>query len=347
MSAVLPAPSSRSSLVDRGLMKALHFNRFGSPEVLELVDLPTPQATGSAAVIQVDAAAVEAADVKSVAGAMEGTVLPRTPGRDFSGVVVDGARKWVGQAVWGTAGSLGITHDGTHAEYVQFPVAGLRRRPETLTAEQAAAVPVSFITAWRGLLDSAWLRNGETVIVFGVSGGVGAAATRLAHWRGARVIGVDIVPPLDDLDARAQPDLMFIRPGASELVEAVRDATQGQGAGVGFDAVGGSGLEARLGTIARGGRLVVVASMGERRVSFDLIEFYRRELRLFGVNSSNINAADAGRILEQLELGFLTGLLRPPHIGARFPLARAREASEAVARGDAGGPVVLVPQLEP
>jgi hypothetical protein len=82
-------------------------------------------------------------------------------------------------------------------------------------------------------------------------------------------------------------------------------------------------------------------------VSFDLIDFYRRELRLFGVDPSNVNAAEAGRILELLELGFLTGLLRPPPIGARFPLARAREAYEAVARGDAGGRVVLVPQAKP
>jgi NADPH:quinone reductase-like Zn-dependent oxidoreductase len=328
-------------------MKALRFSRFGSPDVLQLVDLPTPLATGSAAVIQVVAAAVAPGDVESVAGAMEGTVLPRTPGRDFTGVVVDGARKLLGQAVWGTSGSLGVTRDGTHAEYVQFPVAGLRARPETLTPEQAAAVPFSFITAWRGLLDCAQLRGGETVIVFGVSGGVGAAATQLAHWRGARVIGVDVAPPSDNVDARARPDLVFIRPSAYELVAAVRDATQGQGAAVGFDAVGGSEFDARLETIAHGGRLVVMASVGERRVSFDLIDFYRRELRLFGVDPSNVNAAEAGRILELLELGFLTGLLRPPPIGARFPLARAREAYEAVARGDAGGRVVLVPQAKP
>jgi NADPH2:quinone reductase len=322
-------------------MKALRFSRFGSPEVLELVDLPIPLAIGSEAVIQVDAAAVEPSDVKNVAGAMEGTVLPRTPGRDFSGVVVDGPRKFLGRAVWGTAGFLGFTHDGTHAEYLRFPVAGLRVRPQALTAEQAAAVPVTFITAWIGLLDCAQLRQGETVIVFGVSGGVGRAVTQLAHWRGARVIGIDLVPPAEDAGATARPDL-FIRTGASDLVDAVRDVTQGQGAAVGFDAVGGGGFETHLGTLANRGRLAVIASVGERRVSFDLIDFYRRELRVFGVDSRKVDAADAGRILERLELGFLTGVLRPPHIAARFPLARAREAYQAVARG-AHGRVVLVP----
>jgi NADPH2:quinone reductase len=324
-------------------MKALHFSRFGSPEVLELVDLPIPLATGSEAVVRVDAASVEPSDVKSVAGAMEGTVLPRTPGREFSGVVVDGPRRLLGQAVWGTAGSLGFTHDGTHAEYLRFPVVGLRVRPPALTAEQAAAVPVTFITAWIGLLDCAQLRQGETVIVFGVSGGVGSAVTQLAHWRGARVIGVDVVPPADDADAVARPDLLFVGTGASDLVEAVRDATQGQGAAVGFDAVGGGGFESHLGTLANRGRIAVIASVGERRVSFDLIDFYRRELRLFGVDSRKVDAVEAGRILERLELGFLTGVLRPPHIAALFSLARAREAYQAVARGDVRGRVVLVP----
>jgi NADPH2:quinone reductase len=322
-------------------MKALSFSRFGSPEVLELIDLPIPLATGSEAVIRVDAAAVEPSDVKSVAGVMDGTVLPRTPGRDFSGVVVDGPRKFLGRSVWGTAGFLGFTQDGTHAEYVRFPVAGLRVRPESLTPEQAATVPVTFITAWRGLLDVAQVRPDETVIVFGVSGGVGGAVTQLAHWRGARVIGVDLVPPGDD-PAGARPDLLFIGMGASELGDAVREVTQGHGAAVGFDAVGGGGFEAHLGTLANGGRLAVIASSGERRVSFDLIDFYRRELRLFGIDSRKIEAEESARILERLELGFLTGVLRPPPIAARFPLARAREAYQAVARGDAHGRVVLV-----
>jgi len=336
IAAMAPAPSERQ-------MKALQYTRFGSPDVLELVDRPIPRATEEDAVVQVEAAAVHPSDIKGVAGTMDGTVLPRRPGRDFSGVVVEGPMWLLGRAVWGTAGDLGFSRDGTHAEYVRFPVAGLARRPFTLSAEQAAAVPVTFITAWIGLLDAAQVREGETVVVFGVAGGVGSAATQLAHWRGARVIGVDHVAPADDIGPATRPDV-FVGTAGLELVEAVRDATNGRGADVGFDAVGGNDFESHLGTLARRGRLATIASVGTRRVSFDLIDFYRRELRLLGVDSREVDAAAAARILERLELGFLTGVLAPPRIAARFPLTRAREAYEVVARGEARGRVVLVPR---
>jgi NADPH2:quinone reductase len=325
-------------------MKALQYTRFGSPEVLQLVDRPIPRASEEDAVVQVEAAAVQPSDIKGVAGVMDGTVLPRTPGRDFSGTVVEGPTWLLGRAVWGTAGDLGFSRDGTHAEYVRFPVAGLGPRRWGLSAEQAAAVPVTFITAWIGLLDAAaQVRKGETVVVFGVTGGVGCAVTQLAHWRGARVIGVDHVAPADDIGPAARPDV-FVGTAGLELVEAVRDATNGRGADVGFDAVGGSDFESHLGALAPRGRLAAVASVGAREVSFDLINFYRRELRLFGVNSREVDAAAAARILERLELGFLTGALAPPRIAARFPLSSAREAYEVVARGDARGRVVLVPR---
>jgi NADPH:quinone reductase len=324
-------------------MKALQYTRFGSPDELELVDRPIPRATEDDAVVQVEAAAVQPSDIKGVAGAMDGTVLPRTPGRDFSGVVVEGPTWLVGRAVWGTAGDLGFSRDGSHGEYVRFPVAGLRPRPFTLSAEEAAAVPVTFVTAWIGLLDAAQVREGETVVVFGAAGGVGSAVTQLAHWRGARVIGVDHVAPADDVGPAARPDV-FVGATGHELVEAIRGATNGRGADVGFDAVGGSDFESHLGALGPSGRLAAIASVGARRVSFDLIDFYRRDLRLFGVDSRKVDAAAAARILDRIELGFLTGALTPPRIAARFPLTRAREAYEVVARGDARGRVVLVPR---
>ncbi len=323
-------------------MKALQFARFGSPDVLEVVDQPVPETAGDEVLVRVEAAAVQPSDVKGVAGTMEGTVLPRTPGRDFSGVVVEGPREFLGRAVWGTAGDLGFSRDGTHAEYVRFPVAGLSARPVTLSAEEAAAVPLTFVTAWMGLMDAAQVRQGETVVVFGVSGGVGSAVTQLAHWRGARVIGVDCRAPADDVGSGAWPDT-FLDADDPTLVEAVRKATGGHGADVGFDTVGGADFASHVGTIAEKGRIAIIASVGERRVSFDMIDFHQRQLRLFGVDSRKLDAAGAGRILERLELGFIVGALTPPRVAARFPLARAREAYEVVARGDARGRVVLVP----
>ncbi len=104
-------------------MKAIQFKTFGNPEVLEYVDLPTPQADADSAVVQIKAASVNPSDVKNVSGHFEHTVLPRTPGRDFSGVVVDGPQAWLGAEVWGTGGDIGFTRDGTHAEFIKIPLA--------------------------------------------------------------------------------------------------------------------------------------------------------------------------------------------------------------------------------
>src|SRR5215475_1101098 len=83
-------------------MKAIQFNSFGGPEVLNLVDLPTPVADADSAIVQVKAASVNPSDVKNLSGHFDHTTLPRTPGRDFSGVVVEGPAEWIGAEVWGT-----------------------------------------------------------------------------------------------------------------------------------------------------------------------------------------------------------------------------------------------------
>jgi NADPH:quinone reductase-like Zn-dependent oxidoreductase len=86
-------------------VKAIQFTRFGAPDVLELIDAPTPKATDANAVVQISAAAINPSDVKNVAGQMEGTVLPRIPGRDFAGIVVDGPDNWIGAEVFGISAS--------------------------------------------------------------------------------------------------------------------------------------------------------------------------------------------------------------------------------------------------
>jgi len=102
-------------------MRALRINQFGGPAVLHLTDLPDPVGTEQEAVIRVHAASVNPSDVKNVAGSMDWTVFPRTPGRDFAGVVVSGPAEWQGVAVWGTGGDVGFTRDGSHAELLSVP----------------------------------------------------------------------------------------------------------------------------------------------------------------------------------------------------------------------------------
>src|ERR1700744_4743550 len=172
-------------------MRALRFSEFGAPGVLRIEQLPDPVATPQEAVIRVEAASVNPSDVKNVAGAMDWTVLPRTPGRDFAGVVVDGPAEWQGKAVWGTGGDTGFTRDGSHAELVWVPVEALVHKPERLSFDQASTVGVNFVVAWYGAVETAQLAAGETIAVFGASGGVGGAVAQIAPAVGAKVIGVD------------------------------------------------------------------------------------------------------------------------------------------------------------
>src|SRR5580704_13879489 len=113
-------------------MRAIRFEAFGDPSVLELAQVPVPAVGGTMALVRVMAASINPSDVKNVAGAMKQTTLPRIPGRDFAGVVEAGPAEWIGAEVWGT-GNTGFTRDGSHAELIAVPVASLRRKPDTLS----------------------------------------------------------------------------------------------------------------------------------------------------------------------------------------------------------------------
>jgi NADPH2:quinone reductase len=176
-------------------MQVIQFKQFGDPSQLELVERPRLKADGENAIVRVEAASVNPSDVKNLAGRMPQTTLPRVPGRDYSGVVVDGPDDWLGQEVWGTGGDVGFTRDGTHAEYIAVPRSSLVRKPAKLSHEEAGSAGVTFITAWRGLIEYAALSKGETVAVIGATGGVGSAAVQIAKRMGAR-IGNQPVPPV-------------------------------------------------------------------------------------------------------------------------------------------------------
>src|SRR6266478_5424995 len=141
-------------------------------------------------VVAIEAAGVNPSDVKAATGLMPYAVFPRTPGRDFSGVVVDGPREWMGKAVFGTSGDLGIRRDGTHATHLVVEAAALVEKPASISMEEAAGIGVPFVTAIEGFRRAGGPSAQDTVLVMGLNGKVGQAATQLATWRGARVIGV-------------------------------------------------------------------------------------------------------------------------------------------------------------
>jgi NADPH:quinone reductase len=270
-------------------MRALHFDRFGGPEVLHVAEITDPVAANGQAVIAVKAASVNPSDVKNVAGAFPASVLPRVPGRDFAGVVVDGPPDWIGVEVWGTGGDVGFTRDGSHAELLGVPIAALARKPESLSFEEAATVGVNFVTGWLGTVEAAQLGKDETIAVFGVSGGVGGAVAQIARARGARVIGVGRNPPRGDAPAAAiLEDFIAFDGHTQEVAARIRQVTEGRGADVVYDAVGGVTTAAALAALVPGGRLVAISAVGTRVVEIDLVDFYRNESRLLGADSGKL-----------------------------------------------------------
>ena len=320
---------------------ALRFAAFGGPEALRVERVTAAPPAEGEALVRVRAASVNPSDVKNVAGRMRQTVPPRTPGRDFAGIVVAGPADWVGTEVWGSGGDIGFTRDGSHGECLRLPVAALARKPANLTFEQAGAVGVNYVTALIGL-DYAALAAGETALVIGASGGVGGAACGIAAGRGARVIAALRGTPSPDAPARRATE-DFIDLAGEDLAARVAAMTGGRGVDVVYDCVGRPDLtEAALAALAFRGRLVAIAGTPGEAVRFELIPFYRRECRLIGLDSLKRTAAECAAFMEALRPGFESGAYPAPAIAEAHPLAEGARAYASVARGTRGRVVIVM-----
>jgi len=322
-------------------VRAVRFEKTGDLSCLNVTEIETPAPQEGEVLVRVAAAAVNPSDVKNVLGLMPHTTLPRTLGRDFAGTVVEGPPDLRGVEVWGTGGELGFTRDGTHAEYALLPREAVRPRPVALFPEEAAAVGVSFVTAWAALRQAGQVTADDTVAVIGATGAVGSAAVQIARWQGARTLGV-IRDPAQEKDVTATGAQALINAEPQSLTAAVKAATDGRGADLILDTVGGALLEPCLGALAAGGRLVEITT-SQRRVEFDLLDFYRRALTLRGVNTLLLDSVACARILEQLTPGFECHALIPPRIARSFPLEQAADAYAQVQGGGTGGKVLIVP----
>jgi NADPH:quinone reductase-like Zn-dependent oxidoreductase len=319
--------------MDTKVMKALRFTSFGPPSVLRIEEVAMPQPAEGEVLVQVNAAAINPSDYKNVSGHFKETTLPRTPGRDFAGVVVAG-KGYEGREVWGSPPKLGVTRDGSHAEYVVVPAETLSLKPRSLSMAQVAGVGLPFVTAWASVVDAAQIQAGETILIVGAAGAVGQAATQIARWKQARVIGADITTePIPGAE-------WSINAATEDLRERVLALTGRRGADAVVDAVGGPMFEPALRSLRYGGRQVAITSTGDPRVSFNLIDFYHNLSRLIGVDSNGLTPRQVGEIADQLDRGFETGALTPPPIEI-VPFAHAVDAYSRVAAGKAKTKQVL------
>jgi NADPH:quinone reductase len=315
------------------LMRSLRFTEFGPPSVLRIEALAIPEPGEGEALVQVKAAAINPSDIGNVAGRFKKTTLPRTPGRDFAGIVIKG-KLHEGAEVWGSSGELGIVRDGSHAEYVVVPAETLSLKPKSLSIEQAAAIGIPYITAWASVVSAAQIQPGETILIAGAAGAVGQAATQIANWKRARVIGADMrSDPIPGVES-------VVNTKTEDLRERVMELTAGRGVDAVFDTVGGTLFEPALRSLRFGGRQVVIASPGDPRVSFNLVEFYHNFSRLFGVDSFGLTSRQVAEIEDELQRGFEAGALQPPPIEI-VPFEKAVDAYNRVAARQAKAKQVL------
>ena len=320
------------------MMQALQFSSTGTLNSLQLRDVPRPVPVAGEVLVEVRAAGLNPSDVKNVLGRFPYTTVPRIPGRDFSGVVVEGPQELLGKAVWGGTGKgFGFTRDGCHTQYVAVPANAIALKPESLTFAQAATIGVPFITAWDAL-ERSQVGTGTRVLILG-AGAVARAAQALAQARGASVVvgsrRAEVVQELGSQGVTA-----FELQGEDRLAEQARDRFEQNSPEVIFDTTG-HWLGPAINALAPFGRVAVIAAPADGLVSTPVLDLYRRGGSIIGVNSLLYSLEECARMLEQIGAAF-EGAFPPPRNFIELPLSDAVPAYNKLNEGGSEK-VVLTP----
>lgn len=328
-------------------MRAVVITKPGGPEVLELREVETPRASAGQVRVRIHACAVNRADLMQTRG-----MYPAPPDapQDIPGLEVAGEIDEVGAGVTELAIGdrvFGVVSGGAYAESVVVPARTLARMPKALDFIQAAAVPEAFVTAYDAMVLQAELAAGDVVLVHAAGSGVGTAAVQIARAVGARTIGT----------ARTEAKLerarelgmnegvvVAARDGRPQFASKVMDLTEGRGADVCLDLVGGTYVPESLGALAMRGRHVLVGLLAGIQAEIDLGQVLRRRLHLFGTMlrsrplEEKILAAQT--LQHRLAPLFASGTLKPI-VDRVLPLEKAGEAHAYVAANEGFGKVVL------
>jgi NADPH:quinone reductase-like Zn-dependent oxidoreductase len=308
-------------------MYALHAYARSDPSQLILEDAPLPGLGPRDVLVRVRASGVSPGELDWPTAWLHDDGTPRTPpivpGHEVAGVVDTIGPGASGLAVGDEVfGFIDIRRDGADAEYVAVRADELALKPPTLTYAQAAAVPLSALTAWQALFDQGGLVSGQRVLVHGAAGGVGTYAIQLARWRRARVVATS--------SAR---DVEFVRKiGADEVIDYRTTRFEDAVADLDLviDTVGGDTWERSWDVLRPGGRLVSIAvPRPPDRESVD-----RRSAIWFVVKPDHRQLTEIGGLIA-------AGHLRPI-VSAVLPLARGREAYGATGQRVGPGKIVLL-----
>lgn len=306
-------------------MKAIRIHGYGDIETLSYEDAPLPEPGPDDVRVRVHAAAVNPVDWKIRAGYLAEMVphqMPLTLGWDVSGVVdqvgADVTHLSVGDAVYSRPD---IARNGSYAEYMVVRASEVAAKPETLSHDEAAAVPLAGLTAWQALFDHAQLKKGERVLIHAGAGGVGSFAVQFAKWAGAHVIAT----------ASAANEALVRDLGADEFVDYRSQRFEDVIAKVDvvFDTIGGDTQARSVQLLKSGGRLISVVGAPDA----DTLAAVGATGGVFMVQPSS---EGLGRIAGLIDAGTVRVL-----IDSVFPLSEARAAHTKSQTGRAKGKIVL------
>ncbi|MEU9357944.1 zinc-binding dehydrogenase [Streptomyces sp. NPDC048301] len=344
------------------VMRAVRITRHGGPEVLEVSEIAVPAVGAGEVLVEVGAVALNNTDLWTREGAYgrpdDPTALsgwrgpidfPRVQGADVAGRIVAvgpgasedlvGCRVVVDPAIYDAEGPdanpvglMGSERDGGYAEYVTAPVDQVHDVTDSpLSDEQLAALPTAYGTAL-GMIERGRLREGETVLVSGASGGVGIACVQIARARGAKVVAISSGPKIEAVREA----------GAHEVVDRAGDVTgqiraaAPEGIDVALDVVAGELVGDGLPLLREGGRWVIAGALGGYGVAFDVRRLYLHNAQVIG--SAMHTPAHFGLLMDLARRAEVQ-----PVIAATFPLDRAARAQEELARRGHVGKIVMRP----
>ena len=323
-------------------MKAVLCKAYGPPESLVVEEVPSPTPGPGEVVIAVKAASVNFPDVLIIQNKYQfKPPLPFSPGSEVAGLVAavgDGVTAFKrGDPV------LAITTYGAFAEEVKTEARRLLPIPPGMDFATAAAFGLTYATSEHALVDRGQLAAGETLLVLGAAGGVGLAAIEIGKALGARVIaGASTDEKLAVCREHGADDT--INYATEDLRERIKALTQGHGADVVYDPVGGPFTEPALRSIAWRGRLLVVGFAAGEIPKIPLNLTLLKGCSIVGVFWGEFTRREPERFAEamrQLGRWYADGKLKP-YVSRTFPLERAAEALTLMAERKVAGKVVLV-----
>jgi NADPH2:quinone reductase len=327
-------------------MQAQVITQFGSPTSFEVVDIPTPQITPNHVLIRVLATSVNPVDYKIRQGAVA-DIAPDFPAvlhGDVAGVI-EAVGKGVtafqpGDEVYACAGGVkGL--GGALAELMLADADLVALKPKSLKMLEAAALPLVSITAWEGLIDRAQVQPGQTVLIYGATGGVGHIGVQLAKWAGATVYALVSNEEKAAIARKLGADFT-INYQQQPVEEFVANDTDGQGFDVVFDTVGNDNLQAAFKAAKLNGTVVSTVSLSQQ----DLTLLHAKGLTLHLVYMlipllCGVNRARHGKILTQLAHLVDAKKLQPLLDSEVFDFSKVSQAHQRAESGQAIGKVVV------